>query len=206
MIALRRIQNILELSEIISNCHTQSTCCYSEHPSIELIDYTASWRGTDVDNRNNLVLNRINLEVEGARLVAIAGPLGSGKSSLLLSLMNELSGMSGKINIIGTTSYAAQEPWIFSGTFRDNILFGRALHSHRYQQVMSACSLEEDIDSFAEGDLTLIGERGVTLSGGQKAKVSLARAVYQECDIYLMDDPLSAVDVKVGRERYSRTV
>ena len=117
VIALRRIQNILELPESISHCHTQSSCCSSEHPSIELFDFTASWRGTGGDDKNNLVLNRINLKVEGARLVVIAGPLGSGKSSLLLSLINELPGMSGKINIIGTTSYAAQEPWIFSGTF-----------------------------------------------------------------------------------------
>ena len=207
VVALKRIQNILELSESIKSCHTQSTCSSIENPSIELIDFTASWSRTGDSNcSNNLVLKRINLKVDRARLVAIAGPLGSGKSSLLTSLINELPGVSGKINIIGTTSYAAQEPWIFSGTIQNNILFGNHLNSYRYRQVVAACSLEEDFGSFPEGDLTLIGERGVTLSGGQKARVALARAVYQEADIYLLDDPLSAVDVKVGRDIFENCV
>ena len=205
IIALKRIQKILELSEDTNYLLTQNTPTPMEQASIELMHFSASWKA-EVSNSNNLVLKQINYKVTGARLVAILGPLGSGKSSLLMSLIDELPGCLGEIQIIGTTSYAAQEPWIFSGTFRDNILFGTTLHSQRYQQVIRACSLREDLGSFSEGDLTLIGERGVTLSGGQKARVALARAVYQEADIYLLDDPLSAVDVKVGREIFYNCV
>ena len=204
VIALRRIQNILELSGNIDHYHSQSTYTYPDHPSIELIDFTASWNKTSCNE--DLTLKRINFKMDRARLVAITGPVGSGKSSFLMSLINELPGVSGIINIIGTISYAAQEPWIFSGTFRENILFGKPFHSHRYQQVLAVCSLAKDMKLFVEGDLTLMGERGVTLSGGQKSRVSLARAIYKEADIYLLDDPLSAVDVEVGRNIYSNCV
>ena len=197
VLALKRIQIVLELPESIDSCLAHSPI--SDSPSIEMIDFSASWRGTELINNNNLVLKCINLIADRAKLVVIAGPIGSGKSSLLMSLIKELPGISGQINMNGISSYAAQQPWIFSGTFRDNILFGSRLHSQRYQQVIAACSLTEDIVAFKDGDLTLIGERGVTLSGGQKARVSLARAVYQKADIYLFDDPLSAVDMKVGR-------
>ena len=134
--------------------------------------------------------------------MAVTGPVSAGKSSLLLSLINELPGVSGHLSITGVPSYAAQEPWIFSGTIRDNILFGNPLNLTRYWRVINACSLKTDIDSFDGGDLTLIGERGVTLSGGQKARVSLARSVYHQADIYLFDDPLSAVDAQVGKELF----
>ena len=121
-----------------------------------MIDFSASWRGTELINNNNLVLKCINLIADRAKLVVIAGPIGSGKSSLLMSLIKELPGISGQINMNGISSYAAQQPWIFSGTFRDNILFGSRLHSQRYQQVIAACSLTEDIAAFKDGDLTLI--------------------------------------------------
>ena len=205
VVALRRIQNILLLPENVDNCLTKSPSS-GVNPSFEITNFSASWGGTDGIHRDNLVLHEINLSVVGAQLVVLAGPIGAGKSSLLLSLNNELPGMTGLIHIKGISSYAAQQPWIFSGTFQANILFGNPLNAQRYQQVIAACGLTADISDFEEGDLTLIGERGVTLSGGQKARVSLARAVYQEADIYLLDDPLSAVDMKVGREIFENCV
>ena len=204
IIALRRIQNVLELPETGESCLTHSTS--NHNVGIEMIDFSASWKGIEQIHNNVLVLKHISLSVNTAQLVVITGHLGCGKSSLLMSLINELPGLSGKINLRGVISYTEQQPWIFSGTFRDNILFGRTVNPQRLQEVISSCSLTDDIACFADGDMTVIGERGVTLSGGQKARVALARAVYQVADIYLLDDPLSAVDVKVGREIFDNCV
>ena len=97
----------------------------------------------------------------------------------------------GSIQISGTLSYAAQEPWIFCGTLRQNVLFGQAYDRDRYWKVLQVCALHQDIQKFDHSDLTLVGERGVSLSGGQKARLNLARAIYRNADIYLLDDPLS---------------
>ena len=102
----------------------------------------------------------------------------------------------GNIQINGTLSYASQEPWIFSGTLRTNVLFGQPFDAERYWNVLKGCALHQDIQKFDYGDLTLVGERGVSLSGGQKARVNLARAIYRNADIYLLDDPLSGKSLK----------
>ena len=102
----------------------------------------------------------------------------------------------GSIQINGTLSYASQEPWIFSGTLRMNVLFGQPFDAERYWNVIKVCALHQDIQKFDYGDLTLVGERGVSLSGGQKARVNLARAIYRNADIYLLDDPLSGKSLK----------
>ncbi|KAI6649863.1 Multidrug resistance-associated protein 4 [Oopsacas minuta] len=128
-------------------------------------NFSASWKGTDKEYFDSLVLKDININISHPQLVAIAGPIGAGKSSLIMSVINELPGLSGHINTTGVLSYAAQE-------------------------VLSACSLKEDINSFEDTDMTLIGERGVTLSGGQKSRISLARSIYHEADVFLFDDPL----------------
>ena len=106
---------------------------------------------------------------------------------------------SGACRVSGSISYAPQEPWVFSGSVRQNILFGREMDGDRYARTVRACALEPDLAAWAHGDRTLVGEKGVALSGGQKARVSLARAVYREADVYLLDDPLSAVDARVVR-------
>ena len=97
----------------------------------------------------------------------------------------------GSIKINGTLSYAAQEPWIFCGTLRQNVLFGQAYDGNRYWKVLQVCALHQDIQKFDHKDLSLVGEQGVSLSGGQKARLNLARAIYRNADIYLLDDPLS---------------
>ena len=204
--ALRRIQNVLQLSENIENCLVVHPSSPTSQPSIRFNNFSCSWEGTANEHFQNLVLRNITLKLKSPQLVAVAGPIGAGKSSLTMCIINELPGLSGQLDITGVLSYTAQVPWIFSGTIRDNILFGSTPDKSRYQQVISACSLREDIESYEAADMTMIGEKGVTLSGGQKARISLARSVYHEADVYLLDDPLSAVDVGVGKEIFKKCI
>ena len=203
IVALKRIQQLLELPEDIQVCYTYSVSSPDQPSSVRFSEFSASWRGTGQLSTDCPVLRSISLELSSPLLVVITGPVSAGKSSLLLSLINELPGGSGRLSVSGVSSYAAQEPWIFSGTLRDNIILGNPLNSKRYWRIINACCLKRDIDSFDGGDLTLIGERGVTLSGGQKSRVSLARSVYHQADIYLFDDPLSSVDTQVGTELFN---
>uniref|UniRef100_A0A4W6DQI4 Cystic fibrosis transmembrane conductance regulator n=1 Tax=Lates calcarifer TaxID=8187 RepID=A0A4W6DQI4_LATCA len=128
------------------------------------------------------------------------------QSSLLSSILGELPTEKGVLKVKGQLTYAAQQPWVFPGTIRSNILFGKELNTQKYEKVIRACALKRDLELLPDGDLTLIGDRGATLSGGQKARVNLARAVYQEADIYLLDDPLSAVDAEVGRHLFEQCI
>ena len=100
--------------------------------------------------------------------------------------------------------YAAQDPWLFDGTVRQNILFGNEYDDQRYNDTIKLCSMEQDIASFQDGSNEMVGDRGTTLSGGQKARLNLARAIYRDSDIYLLDDPLSAVDANVGKDLFER--
>uniref|UniRef100_A0A674F5S8 Multidrug resistance-associated protein 4 n=1 Tax=Salmo trutta TaxID=8032 RepID=A0A674F5S8_SALTR len=127
-------------------------------------------------------------------------------SSLLSTILGELTPDKGVVKFKGELTYASQQPWIFPGTIRSNILFGKALHPQKYERVLRACALKRDMELLPDGDLEVIGDRGATLSGGQKARVSLARAVYQDADIYLLDDPLSAVDAEVGKHLFEQCI
>ena len=131
-------------------------------------------------------------------LTVVTGQVGSGKSTLLATIAGEVIKTSGDIACSGIVAYVSQKAWVFSGTFRENVLFGEPYEEKKYAEVLEACALIEDINRFANGDQTFVGEQGIVLSGGQRARVNLARAVYADADIYLLDDPLSAVDVKVG--------
>ncbi|XP_067646399.1 probable multidrug resistance-associated protein lethal(2)03659 [Eurosta solidaginis] len=167
---------------------------------IVLSNVRAKW---DVKS-TEYTLDDVNLRVQPGTLVAIIGPVGSGKSSLVQSILGELRPESGSIKVNGTFSYASQEPWLFTGTVRQNILFGHPMNRRRYQQVVKKCALERDFELLPHGDKTIVGERGASLSGGQKARISLARAVYRQTSIYLLDDPLSAVDTHVGRHLFDQ--
>ncbi|XP_047065452.1 ABC transporter C family member 14-like [Lolium rigidum] len=144
------------------------------------------------------VLKGINMEVRRGELAAVVGTVGSGKSSLLSCIMGEMDKVSGKLRVCGSTAYVAQTAWIQNGTIQENILFGRPMDSERYKEVTRSCCLEKDLEMMEFGDQTEIGERGINLSGGQKQRIQLARAVYQKCDIYLLDDVFSAVDAHTG--------
>uniref|UniRef100_A0A1B0C9L7 Uncharacterized protein n=1 Tax=Lutzomyia longipalpis TaxID=7200 RepID=A0A1B0C9L7_LUTLO len=160
----------------------------------------AKWDPLVMDN----TLHDVSLQIKPATLMAIIGPVGAGKSSLIQAILGELPATSGQIDINGVLSYASQEPWLFSGSIRQNILFGQPMEKKRYREVVKRCALEKDFSLFANGDKTIVGERGQSLSGGQKARISLARAVYRQAAIYLLDDPLSAVDTHVGRHLFDQ--
>ena len=144
------------------------------------------------------VLEKINLEVERGQLVAVVGQVGSGKSSLLSTLINDLTKtvLNAEINVAGDVSYVPQQAWMQNTSLRQNIIFGADYDESNYRRVVAACALQLDLEILPSGDLTEIGEKGINLSGGQKQRISLARAVYNDGDIYLLDDPLSAVDAR----------
>ncbi|KAJ8496778.1 hypothetical protein ONZ45_g12317 [Pleurotus djamor] len=144
-------------------------------------------------------LKGLKFRVERGQFVAIVGPVASGKSSLIQSLIGEMRKTSGQVTLGGTVSYVPQRAWIRNASLRENILFGQPVDEDRLRQVIHACSLDHDLSVLPQGEHTEIGEKGINLSGGQKARVSLARAAYSETDIVLLDDPLSAVDAYVGQ-------
>ncbi|EDO30727.1 predicted protein [Nematostella vectensis] len=152
------------------------------------------------------ILGKINLDLSGNRLALVIGPVGSGKSTLLSAICGASSSYKGEIKTNGSIAYVSQEPWIFQGTVRENIIFNSTYDAGRYQKVVEACDLKEDFKAFPNGDLSEIGERGIAMSGGQRARVSLARAVYLDADIYLLDDPLSAVDFKVAKHIFEKCI
>ena len=151
-----------------------------------------------LDQKDESVLQGISFTTREGSLIAITGPVGSGKSTLLSAIAGEIADKNGAITCKGTVVYVPQIAWIFSGTIRENILFGEQYEKSKYDRVIEACALTQDIQGFPDCDQTIVGERGAVLSGGQRARVNLARAVYTEADLYLLDDPLTAVDFKVG--------
>ncbi|XP_015590166.1 multidrug resistance-associated protein 5 isoform X1 [Cephus cinctus] len=144
------------------------------------------------------VLQDISFEASKGQLIGICGHVGSGKSSLLLAALGQLRIHCGQVMRDGSCAFVSQEAWIINATLRENILFGEPFESTRYYKALLACSLGQDLNMLPGGDQTEIGERGINLSGGQKQRVALARAFYADRDIYLLDDPLSAVDAHVG--------
>ncbi|XP_067125036.1 ATP-binding cassette sub-family C member 4-like [Centruroides vittatus] len=151
-------------------------------------------------------LNEISLNVQPGELLTVIGPVGSGKTSLLMSILGEIPISSGKVTVKGKIAYASQEAWVFNETIRENILFGEEYQEEKYKKVLHMTALEKDISLFPKGDLTIVGERGVIMSGGQKGRINLARALYVDADIFLLDDPLSAVDVPVGKHIFEKCI
>ncbi|XP_042578206.1 multidrug resistance-associated protein 1-like isoform X2 [Cyprinus carpio] len=149
-------------------------------------------------------LRGINVEVQRGSLVAVVGHVGSGKSSLLSAMLGEMEKKSGHVTVSGSVAYVPQQAWIQNATLKDNILFGCEMKDSWYQKVLEACALLPDLEILPARDATEIGEKGLNLSGGQKQRVSLARAVYRKADIYLLDDPLSAVDAHVGQHIFEK--
>ncbi|XP_075236312.1 ATP-binding cassette sub-family C member 4-like [Lycorma delicatula] len=205
-VAIRRLQNFLMQTEYKSqvelnyknkNGKVDDTGCMNK---ILIKDVSASWYPNGNDPPT---LNMINCTLKEGTLTGIIGSIGSGKSSFLQLLLGEIEVLQGYIAIQGSVSYASQEAWVFSGSVRQNILFGQSFDRKRYKEVIKICALEQDFKLLQNGDKTLVGERGASLSGGQKARVNLARAVYKDADIYLFDDPLSAVDTHVSKHLFN---
>ncbi|KAJ2065106.1 ABC transporter C member 13 [Coemansia sp. S146] len=162
-------------------------------PSITMDNCSFRW-----ERKANL-LKQVTLNATGGELVAVIGKTGSGKSSLLLAMCRELEMTKGTGTVVGRIGYMEQSPWIMNDTMRANILFGRGFDEEYYWKVIHACALTQDLESWPDSDLTMIGERGINISGGQRARLALARTVYSQADIYILDDPLSAVDAHVKR-------
>ncbi|XP_057680007.1 ATP-binding cassette sub-family C member 4-like [Corythoichthys intestinalis] len=199
IVSIHRIKNFLLLDEM----STRTLTLEEKNPnSIELKRLTCYWDKL-LDSPS---LQDISLTVKSHQLLAVIGPVGSGKSSLLSAILGELCQDTGTLTVRGQLNYASQQPWVFPGTIRSNILFGRRMDPEKYERILKACALKKDLELLPNGDLTLIGDKGGTLSGGQKARINLARAVYEEADIYLLDDPLSAVDAEVGKYLFEKCI
>ncbi|XP_057665399.1 ATP-binding cassette sub-family C member 4-like isoform X1 [Diorhabda carinulata] len=201
-VSLKRLEEFLTLDENTEQAIRNKETDTQQLGEIKLKSVTANW------NPKNIVPTLINvdLHIKPGTLCCVIGNLGSGKSSLLQLLLKELSPSKGEISVSGKTAYASQEPWLFVSNIRNNILFGKPYDNERYRKVINACCLERDFEQFPHSDKNLVGEKGMGLSGGQRARVNLARAVYTEADIYLLDDPLSAVDTKVGRHLFEECI
>ncbi|KAK9101118.1 hypothetical protein Scep_024548 [Stephania cephalantha] len=189
-VSLDRLNTFLLDDELKEQNMLNSQSSDNSSISVRINDGYFSWN-QDIAEKT---LEDIDLEVSTGEKVAICGPVGSGKSSLLHAILGEIPKISGSVSVYGSIAYVSQTSWIQSGTIRDNILYGKPMEKIRYKKAIKACALDKDIDSFDHGDLTEIGQRGLNLSGGQKQRIQLARAVYKDADIYLLDDPFSAVD------------
>lgn len=188
VIAVRRLNKFMNAEELDPNNVTNNP---SEN-ALEINDGLFSW------GEEQPTLKNINISVKKGSLTAVVGPVGAGKSSLISALLGEMEKNRGSVNVDGTIAYVPQQAWIQNATLQDNITFGKPYNRRFYQEVVSACALTADFAMLPGGDQTEIGEKGINLSGGQKQRVSLARAVYSRADIYIFDDPLSAVDSHVG--------
>uniref|UniRef100_A0A8C7JN77 Multidrug resistance-associated protein 4 n=1 Tax=Oncorhynchus kisutch TaxID=8019 RepID=A0A8C7JN77_ONCKI len=202
LISIRRIKNFLMLEEVGSAQDLGLPVAEKKDCMVEIKDLVCFWNKA----LDSPTLQNLSFTLRSEQLLAVIGPVGAGKSSLLSTILGELTPDKGVVKFKGELTYASQQPWIFPGTIRSNILFGKALHPQKYERVLRACALKRDMELLPDGDLEVIGDRGATLSGGQKARVSLARAVYQDADIYLLDDPLSAVDAEVGKHLFEQCI
>uniref|UniRef100_A0AAY4DI15 ATP-binding cassette sub-family C member 10 n=1 Tax=Denticeps clupeoides TaxID=299321 RepID=A0AAY4DI15_9TELE len=197
-VSLDRIQHFLRLQNQDMNSYYQQGAEYCHI----LLTSSGSPSGS-------LSLHSLNLTITKGSLVAIVGKVGCGKSSLLAAISGELERTGGSLYVQGRAGgfgLAAQEPWLQHGTVRDNILFGREFDQNFYQSVIEACALSDDLNIFPAGDRTEVGENGVTLSGGQRNRLALARAVYMDKDVYLLDDPLASVDANVAQHLMDKCI
>ncbi|CAL4951906.1 unnamed protein product [Urochloa decumbens] len=194
-VSLDRIASFLCLEELPADA-VQRLPSGSSDVAIEVSDGCFSWE--EACQGLLPTLKDLNFQAQRGMRVAVCGTVGSGKSSLLSCILGEIPKLSGEVKVCGTTAYVSQSAWIQSGKIQDNILFGKEMDDEKYERVLESCSLNKDLEILPFGDQTVIGERGINLSGGQKQRIQIARAVYQEADIYLFDDPFSAVDAHTG--------
>ncbi|KAJ9706102.1 hypothetical protein PVL29_001594 [Vitis rotundifolia] len=202
MVSLDRIAKFLDAPEL-QNKHVRKMCDGKElAESVFIKSKRISWE----DNSTRATLRNINLVVKPGEKVAICGEVGSGKSTLLAAILGEVPQVNGIVRVYGKIAYVSQTAWIPTGTIQENILFGSAMDPYRYREAIEKSALMKDLEMLPFGDLTEIGERGVNLSGGQKQRVQLARALYRDADIYLLDDPFSAVDAHTATNLFNEYV
>eukprot|EP00250_Pteridium_aquilinum_P021742 c25207_g1_i1 orf=137-4615(-) len=196
-VSLDRISSFLEEEELPKDavCKVDRN---SSNMAVEIKDGTFSW-----DSSSEMpTLSNISVRVSKGMRVAVCGKVGSGKTSLLACILGEMPKLYGMVKVSGRTAYVSQSAWIETGNIEENILFGDPMDKNKYKNVLQVCALKKDLTLFSHGDQTIIGERGINLSGGQKQRIQLARALYKDADIYLLDDPFSAVDAHTGSELF----
>ncbi|XP_054165162.1 multidrug resistance-associated protein 1-like [Oppia nitens] len=219
MIAIKRLEKYLNLNDKCEYIKQNDGNSDADHQCmVSVTNGRFTWETTPsssspalvakniepITNSATFSLNNINLKIHEKQFVAVVGSVGSGKSSLLAALFGEMKLQSGTVSYgrgkgSNKIAYVPQQAWIQNASLKDNILFGKPLDTGLYKRVVRGCALEQDLRQLSAGDQTEIGEKGINLSGGQKQRVSLARAVYSDADLYLLDDPLSAVDSHVGK-------
>uniref|UniRef100_A0A8C2MSJ9 ATP-binding cassette sub-family C member 10 n=1 Tax=Cricetulus griseus TaxID=10029 RepID=A0A8C2MSJ9_CRIGR len=204
-VSLDRIQRFLDLPNYSPEAYYSPDPPTEPSTALELHEALFSWDPVGISQKTFIS----HLEVKKGALVGIVGKVGCGKSSLLAAITGELHRLCGWVAVSGLSKgfgLATQEPWIQCATIRDNILFGKTFDARLYMEVLEACALNDDLSILPAGDQTEVGEKGVTLSGGQRARIALARAVYQEKAFYLLDDPLAAVDADVANHLLHRCI
>ncbi|XP_029783715.1 canalicular multispecific organic anion transporter 2 isoform X2 [Suricata suricatta] len=198
-VSLKRIQHFLSQDELDPHCVERKIIAPGY--AVTVHNGTFTW-AQDLPP----TLHSLDIQVPKGALVAVVGPVGCGKSSLVSALLGEMEKLEGTVCVKGSVAYVPQQAWIQNCTLQENILFGRALDPSRYQRALEACALLADLEVLPGGDQTEIGEKGINLSGGQRQRVSLARAVYSEADLFLLDDPLSAVDSHVAKHIFDQVI
>uniref|UniRef100_A0A8C6M2D8 ATP binding cassette subfamily C member 12 n=1 Tax=Nothobranchius furzeri TaxID=105023 RepID=A0A8C6M2D8_NOTFU len=218
-VAITRLRKLL----LVQNPESYLMQENGSHSAVVMDNATLSWTKPDVQPASPTILDgpdkgqkthrdasptlrNISFTLPKGNLLGVCGNVGSGKSSLISSILEQMHLLQGSITADGTFAYVSQQAWIFHGTVQDNILMGELLDQAKYDRVLDVCSLRADLKMLPCGDQTEIGERGLNLSGGQKQRVSLARAVYSNKDIFLLDDPLSAVDAHVGKHIFEECI
>uniref|UniRef100_A0A3B3Q9H2 Multidrug resistance-associated protein 1 n=1 Tax=Paramormyrops kingsleyae TaxID=1676925 RepID=A0A3B3Q9H2_9TELE len=199
-VSLKRLRAFLSHEELEEDSVDRKGITGSPN-SVMVANGVFSWSSGDTP-----ILKGISIRIPEGALVAVVGHVGSGKSSLLSALLGEMQRQEGSVSVKGSVAYVPQQAWIQNASLRDNITFGRERKEDWYQRVVEACALGPDLEILPAGDATEIGEKGVNLSGGQKQRVSLARAVYCDRSVYLLDDPLSAVDAHVGKHIFEEVI
>lgn len=200
-VSLDRLSTFLLGEEIQSDATTVLPRGTTE-TAIEIKDGKFCWDPSS----SRTTLSGIEMKVEKGMLVAVCGIVGAGKSSFLSCILGEIPKISGEVKVCGSAAYVSQSAWIQSGTIEENILFGSPMDKPKYKSVINSCALKKDLENLSHGDQTIIGDRGINLSGGQKQRVQLARALYQDADIYLLDDPFSAVDAQTASFLYKEFI
>ncbi|NXT99371.1 MRP1 protein, partial [Buphagus erythrorhynchus] len=203
-VSLNRLATFLNLEELNPESSSRNTSGCGElllQASITIRNGTFCW-----SKETSPCLRSINLSVPQGSLLAVVGQVAAGKSSLLAALLGELQATDGCVTMKGTAAYVPQQAWVLNASVEDNILFGKEMDETWFNRVTEACALHPDLETFPAGQKSEIGEKGINLSGGQKQRVNLARAVYQKASIYLLDDPLSAVDAHVGQHIFEHVL
>ena len=172
----------------------------AEHDAVLIRDGYFAWGG------NDNCLKDITTRIPKGALVAVVGRVGSGKTSFVSSLVGEMTKNAGVVMVNGSMSLSAQQAWLVNDTVRGNILFGKPFEEAKYNEILKVCCLEDDLKVLAGGDMCEIGDRGINVSGGQKARISLARCCYSDSDIVVMDDPIAAVDSHVGKALFHKCI